>query len=105
MAEKEALIRQLDDVPLTWQQVIDAETPTQVIARQLSYLELQIIRVQERFDRISAEVQRLPEPPHDERVRRWTRFLPWHARFDVPAYVSLIATLMLIAFALLIAWA
>ena len=81
------------------------ETPTRVIARQLSYLEQQVLRIEKQLNLIDLEIRSPRKRQENGRISIWARLNPWHAEFDIWAYVSLVSFAMLIAFAVQMIWA
>jgi hypothetical protein len=109
MAEKEMLLQQANEYDLTlehlrtvrWQ----AETPTRVIARQLSHLEEQVLRVQTQLSLIDLELRRPRKQERADKNGYRARLNPWHPEFDIWSYVFLLSVFMLIAFAAQVMWA
>jgi hypothetical protein len=81
------------------------ETPTRLIARQLSYLEQQVLRIEAQLNLIDLEIRRPRKRQEDGKKSIWARLNPWHAAFDIWVYVSLLSFAMLIAFAVQVMWA
>ena len=109
MTEKEMLLQQLNEYDLTLERLRtvrwQAETPTRVIARQLSHLEEQVLRVQTQLNLIDLELRRPRKQESAGKNSYRARLNPWHAEFDIWSYVSLLSVFMLIAFAAQVMWA
>jgi hypothetical protein len=97
------LLQQLNEYDLTLERLRTArwqtETPTRAIARQLSYLEGQVLSIQTQLNLIDLELRRPGKQPGNGEGSYWARLNPWHAEFDIWSYVSLLSVFMLVAFA------
>ena len=110
MTEKEMLLQQLSEYDLSldleglrsrrWQR----ETPTRVIARQLSYLEQQVLRIQTQLNLIDLEIRHPHRRQENGKRGIWARLNPWQAEFDIWAYISLVSFVMLFAFVAQMMW-
>jgi len=104
MAERQALFPQLSEDlrrDVRWQ----VETPTRVIARQLSTLERQVLRIETQLSAIDQQIRHPAERKSREPDSGLGRLNPWHADFSIWTYISLLSLFMLIAFALQLVWA
>jgi len=98
MTENEVLFQPLNEYDLTLERLRRPswrrETPTRVIARQLSYLEQQVLRIEKQLNLIDLEIRRPRKRQEDGKRSIWARLNPWHAQFDIWAYVSLLSFAM-----------
>jgi hypothetical protein len=106
MTERDVLLQQLNEYSLTLEGMRrHGETPTRVIARQLSHIEEQVLRIQTQLNLIDLELGHPRKQQGKGESSYWARLNPWHAEFSIWSYVSLLSGFMVIAFAVQMIWA